>query len=86
MESPSCDAASLYDLIKDLEERNEKLEELATKQAETITHLLSLLEISQSRITELEVRLGLHSGNSSFSPSRGFGPSAKPITLRKKTG
>jgi len=79
MESSSCDIASLHCLIQSLEERNKELEELITKQAETITHL-------QSRITELEARLGLHSGNSSFPPSRDFGPSPKPVNLRKKTG
>jgi hypothetical protein len=72
MECTSCDIASLTSLIKEQECTIAELKE-------TIIHL-------QSRITELEARLGLHSGNSSFPPSRDIVLPPKPVTLRKKSG
>jgi len=100
MECSCSDIFSRDSLIRELEERNKE-------QTQTILELQSLLQVSQSRnteletqitvletkisefeikIAELEARLGLHSGNSSFPPSRDFAPPPKPITLRKKSG
>jgi hypothetical protein len=72
------------------------LEKTNRELAQSILELQSLLATSQSRIfelevkiTELEARLGLHSGNSSFPPSRDIGPHQKhpkPASLRKKSG
>jgi hypothetical protein len=70
---------SLTSLIQNLEKRNKDLEDTIKKQAQTIQHL-------QSRITELESRLGLHSGTSSFPPSRDIFSPAKPVSLRTKSG
>jgi hypothetical protein len=86
MDCASCDIASLTSLIQNLEVRNKEQEEIIKEQEQTIFHLHSLLETSQSRITELEARLGLHSGNSSFPPSHDLVPSPKPVSLRKKSG
>ena len=61
------------------EEIIRKLEKTVKDQAQTILHL-------QSRITELEARLGLHSGNSSFPPSRDTFSPPKTNSLRKKSG
>jgi len=79
MKSPSSDIVSLTSLIHNLEERNKELEE-------TVFHLQSLLEISQSRMIELEARLGLHSANSNFPPSRDIASPPKPVNLRTKSG
>ena len=86
MECASLDIVSLTSFIHNLEEQNKELEEKNREQAQTILHLQSLLERSQSRITELESRLGLHSGNSSFPPSRDIVSPPKPVSLRKKSG
>ena len=72
MECPSSDIVSPTSLIHSLEERNKELEE-------TILHL-------QSRIIELEARLGLHSANSNFPPSRDIASPPKPVRLRTKSG
>jgi len=79
MECASLDIVSLASSIQNLEERNKEQEEIIKKQAQTILHL-------QSRITELEARLGLHSGNSSFPPSRDIASPPKPVSLRTKSG
>ncbi|MCL2460265.1 MAG: DUF6444 domain-containing protein [Euryarchaeota archaeon] len=79
MECSSSDIVSLTSLIHNLEEKNKELEEIIKKQAETILHL-------QSRIIELEARLGLHSANSNFPPSRDIASPPKPVNLRTKSG
>ena len=63
----------------------QKLKGVNRKEAQTILELQSLLQISQSRInelktniTELESRLWLPRGNSSFSPSHDIAPPPKP--------
>jgi len=86
MECSFFDIVSLASSIQKQEDLIQELEERNTKQAQTILDLQSLLAKSQSRITELEARLGLHSGNSSFPPSHDIVLPPKPVTLRKKSG
>ena len=70
---------NLEETIRNLEETIRNQEEIIKKQAQTILVL-------QSRVTELEARLGLHSGNSSFPPSRDVVSPPKPGSLHKKSG
>jgi len=79
MECASLDIVSLTSLIQSQEQIITELEERNKEQAQTILHL-------QSRITELEARLGLHSGNSSFPPSHDIASPPKPVSLRTKSG
>jgi hypothetical protein len=86
MECASSDIVSLTSIIQNqekiitkLEKRNKELEAITKNQAQTLFHL-------QSHITELEARLGLHSGNSSFPPSRDIASPPKPVCLRTKSG
>ena len=93
MECASSDINSPTSAIKKLEEYIIVLEKTNKEQAQTILELQSLLAISQpriaeleSKITELEARIGLNSGNSSFPASRDLGKRQTPVSLREKTG
>jgi hypothetical protein len=79
MECALSNISSPASIIQKLEEHIIVLEKTNKEQAQTIVHL-------QSRVTELEARLGLNSGNSSFPPSRDIAPPPKPVSLRKKSG
>jgi transposase len=94
MECATSNIISPASIIQKQEEHITVLEETNKELAQTILDLQFHLEASQSeitelklKITELEGRLGLNSGNSSFPPSRNIvDPPPKPKSLRKRSG
>jgi len=87
MQCAPSDIVSLPSLLQKKEQLIKELEEVNKEQAQTILDLQCQNTVLKAQITKLEARLGLHSGNSSFPPSRDLSPPPpKPVSLRKKSG
>jgi hypothetical protein len=85
MECSPSNMASFTSIIEKQECIIRKLEETNKEQDQTILELQSEITSLKSEVIELQALLGLHSGNSSFPPSRDIAPPPKPVSLREKS-